>query len=87
MSYRDLPGGVAKTHETRVCLEWRDLCLYEHEVYEGDEVAEIISGRQESVLLQHLRVLNEAVVTIPGHGKKGTNPILGARCTVLQRVS
>lgn len=59
-----------------MCFEWRDLCLYEHEVYEGDEVGEIISGRQELVLLQHLRILNEAVVIMSGHGKNGTNPIL-----------
>lgn len=64
-----LPGGVAKTHET-VCFERRDLCLYEQEVYGGDEVAEIISGRQELMLLQHLRILNKAVVIISGHGKR-----------------
>lgn len=71
-----MPGGVAKTHETDVSFEWRDLSLYEQEVYEGDEVAEIISGRQELVLLQHLRILNDTVVVISGPGKKGTNPIL-----------
>jgi len=70
-----LTGGVAKTGETDVCLEWRDLCLCE-EAYEGDEEGEISSGRQESVLLQHLRTLSEAVVVISGHGKKGPNPIL-----------
>lgn len=58
-----------KIHET-MCFEWRDLCLYEQEVYEGDEVAEIISGRQELMLLQHLRILNKAVVIISGHGKR-----------------
>lgn len=38
--------------------------------------AETVSGRQELVLLQYLRILDEAVVIISGHGEKGANPIL-----------